>query len=1116
MSFVHLQIKSTYSLLQSTITINQLIQQAKDQGYFALALTDRNTMYATIHFYEQCLKHEIKPIIGLTADIWNEETATSYPLVILAENEKGYANLLKISSAIMTKSLQGLPMKWLKAYSEGLIAITPGLEGEIEQLLLENKEEEAIEKIKEFKSIFKETNFYFSLQNHLLQEEDQINEKLLQLSKEFEVPIVATNNVHYLTKEDALVQKCLVAIDKNKKLNDLTEMFKTDEYYFKTKQEMIENYSFCNEAIENTIQIANRCNVFIPLNKQHLPNYPVPTKQNAKQYLEEICTKGLYERFKNPTTEYKERLAYELAIINKMNFADYFLIVWDFISYARNKGILIGPGRGSAAGSLVSYCLKITDVDPIAHHLLFERFLNPERISMPDIDIDFPDNKRDEIISYVTTKYGELNVAQIITFGTFAKKQAVRDIGRILGLTTSELENFSKHISEHISENLVETYNKSINFQRFVDQSVKYKQVYELACKIEGLPRHHSTHAAGVVISSEPLVQFIPIQQSSNSIYLTQLEMNDLEKIGLLKMDFLGLRNLTLIDTILKMIRINTKKQLTLQDIPLEDDQTFQLLQSGETTGIFQLESQSAKMILMKLKPTSFSDIVAVNALNRPGPMDNVEEFIQRKHHKVSFNYPHKSLEPILKDTYGIIVYQEQIMQIASVMAGFSLGQADLLRRAISKKNREIMMELKKSFVNGCLENGYSLAVANEVYDLIVRFANYGFNRSHAVAYSFISYQLAYLKAHYKAEFMASLLSGVSGNSEKVAQYVRECKKMNMDVLPPCIVKSNPFFTVENDCIRFSLSAIKGVGFVALQEILQKRKEKPFIHFTDFCYRVLSKAVNRKTIEALIHAGCFDLWQVNRATLLATLDTIIDHINLFPKELGSLFEEEDRLPTIRFTEVEDWDLGLKMEKEKEVLGFYLSLHPVKEFSSYMKPLRATYLANVVSSNLTINAIVYLTDIRKIKTKKNDTMAFIKFSDETKEMDGVIFPNEYAKLFAILEPEKVYFISGKLEKRNEQNQLIVNNLIPINLAYSMYEQKPDSLYLRINEQNHYSEKMIELKNLLKKYPGPMQVKIYYENQHKLENLNKHYSVANNKEFILQLEQFLGKENVIVTK
>jgi len=1116
MSFVHLQIQSTYSLLKSTITIDQLIKKAVEHRYFALALTDRNTMYATIDFYDKCLKNGIKPIIGLTADIVSEENSVSYPMVLLAENEEGYANLLKISSAIMTKSPEGLPKKWLKAYSKGLIAITPGLEGEIEQLLLTNQEQEAVNRIKEYQQIFTPTNFYLSLQFHSTVEEEQLSELLLQISRATETPLVATNNVHYLEKQDAIVQKCLVAIDENKKLEELNNTFKTDEYYFKTAQEMQEHYNHFSEAINNTERIANRCNVFISLNQQHLPKYPLPSDKSAEQFLEEICMQGMFERFNQPTIEHKKRLAYELSIINKMKFADYFIIVWDFIKYAREQGILIGPGRGSAAGSFVSYCLKITDVDPIEHHLLFERFLNPERISMPDIDIDFPDNRRDEMISYVANKYGILHVAQIITFGTFAKKQAVRDVGRIMGLTTKELEDFSKNISEQVGGHLREIYEKSERFQRFVSQNKKYEEVFELACKLEGLPRHNSTHAAGVVISSEPLIQLIPIQAGATDVHLTQLEMNDLEKIGLLKMDFLGLRNLTLIHSILKMIEFNTKQTLDINKIPLDDKKTFHLLTSGETTGIFQLESSSARTILMNLRPTEFNDIVAVNALNRPGPMDNVPEFIKRKHKEVSFTYPHPSLEPILKDTYGIIVYQEQIMQIASVMGGFSLGQADLLRRAVSKKKRELLDEQRESFVKGCLKNGYPLQVANDVYDLIVRFANYGFNRSHAVAYSKISYQLAYLKAHFPAEFMASLLSGVIGNTDKVGQYVRECKKMGLDILPPSISKSKRYFVVEGQGIRYSLGAIKGVGLVALQEILEKRKEGAFTSLADFCKRVSSKAVNRKTIEALIHAGCFDEWGKNRATLLASLDSTMEHMKLFGDENGSIFGDDLTTLSLKYTEVDDWDVALKMEKEKEVLGFYLSFHPVKEYSSYMKPLKATYLASLNKSNKLVHAIVYLTEMKKIKTKKNDTMAFLKFSDETAEMDGVLFPSEYSRVFAYLELEKVYLISGRVEERNGTEQLIVSNLVPIKLAYHMYEQQPDILYLRIIEQNHYADKMIQLKNILKQYIGDMPVKLYYEKQHKIELLNKSYNVSNNLELIETLKQFLGEENVIVTK
>ena len=703
MSFIHLHVYSAYSLLTSTASVEKLVLDAKKKGYKSIALTDRNVMYGAVSFYKQCLKHSIKPIIGLTVDVLSEQQKDkAFPLVLLAKNQSGLQNLLKITSAVQTKSIAGIPIKWLKHYSDGLIALSPGIEGELEQAVLNNDSTMIDQVLALYEQLFGES-FYISLQNHQIPYEQDLNNSLIRIATNHGIPLVATNRVYYLDQGDAFAQECLMAIKNGEKLQDEAQLsLESDQFYLKTPNEMTELFSYVPEALENTFKIAEACNVMIELNQTKLPRFPTENGKSAEIMLEELCWQGLAQRYPVQNDEIKQRLQYELNIIKKMKFSDYFLIVWDFMKFARESGILTGPGRGSAAGSIVSYTLYITDVDPIQHGLLFERFLNPERISMPDIDLDFPDHRRDEVIHYVTQKYGQLHVAQIITFGTLAAKAALRDVGRVFGLNTKELDQVSRLIPSKLGITLRDAYNESQALQTFVNHSDQNKRLFKTALVLEGLPRHTSTHAAGVVISEEPLVHVIPIQEGHDGIYLTQYSMEYLEELGLLKIDFLGLRNLTLLETILKSIQRTTGRKVNIKNIPIDDPGTYELISRGQTTGVFQLESEGMRNVLTKLKPTRFEDIVAVNALYRPGPMENIPLFINRKHGHEKVVYPHASLQPILENTYGVIVYQEQIMQIAAVMAGFSLGEADLLRRAVSKKQKDVLDRERNPFYYGC------------------------------------------------------------------------------------------------------------------------------------------------------------------------------------------------------------------------------------------------------------------------------------------------------------------------------------------------------------------------------------------------------------------------------
>ncbi|MBY0124068.1 DNA polymerase III subunit alpha [Bacillus sp. S/N-304-OC-R1] len=1119
MSFIHLHVYSAYSLLTSTATVEQLAANAKQKGFGALALTDRNVMYGAIAFYKECLKHAIKPIIGLTVDTISEINTDAYPIILLAKNQIGFQNLLKITSVVQTKSPEGISAKWLKGYSEGLIGISPGLDGEIEHYLAADEYDKALQAAYIYKEMFGTNNFYLSLQNHQIPEEAKMQPSLIRLSKETGIELTATNGVYYLEKEDAFAQECLLAIKNGEKLQDESRNhLPSTEYYLKTANEMSELLGEYPDALENTLKIADQCNVMLELNQSNLPKYPIEKHRSADEMLDDTCWKGFNERYSNITSEHKQRLKYELQIIKKMKFSDYFLIVWDFMRFSREKGILTGPGRGSAAGSMVAYVLYITDVDPIEHKLLFERFLNPERISMPDIDIDFPDHRRDEVIKYVSQKYGELHVAQIITFGTFGAKAALRDIGRVFGLNPKELDSLSKKIPSKLGTTLKSALKESESLRMFVNESSFNRSLFENALKLEGLPRHTSTHAAGVVISERQLVNVIPIQNGHDNVYLTQYSMEHLEEVGLLKMDFLGLRNLSLIENILHSIQKKTGKKINIKSIPLNDKATFELLSRGETTGIFQLESEGMRRVLTKLRPSRFEDIVAVNALYRPGPMENIPHFIDRKHGKEKVEYPHDDLIPILENTYGVIVYQEQIMQIAAKMAGFTLGEADLLRRAVSKKQKEVLDREREHFVNGALKNGYHEKSAHNIYDLIVRFANYGFNRSHAVAYSFISYQLAYLKTHYPLYFMAALLTSVIGNEEKISQYIREMKQRNLEILPPSINSSGFSFLVEKDAVRYSLAAIKGIGATVLKEVFRSRKNKRFQDLFDFCNRVNVKAVNRKMLEAFVYSGSFDEFGQDRADLLASLDAAIEHANLLNPEEDQFdfYSDSDFFPKPKYTKVEPIRSEDKLALEKEVLGIYLSDHPVSSYETFLPILHAVPLYKLQANMNRIRTVVYLSNIKKIRTKKGMAMAFLTISDQTDEIEAVAFPDIYSKFSALLNQGNILLLEGKMEEKQGKRQFIIQVCEDIHNAIEKEEKRDPVLYLKVTADKEKPEILYQLKKIFNQNEGKVQIVLFYEATKKRIRLGEEDLVNPTEDFIRKLKEILGESNVILKK
>jgi DNA polymerase-3 subunit alpha len=869
------------------------------------------------------------------------------------------------------------------------------------------------------------------------------------------------------------------------------------------------------EVVEETGVIADRCHVILAFDQRMLPSYPVPEQMDAHTYLENICRENVSQKYEVVTDEIADRLAYELNVIRSMQFSDYFLIVWDFVSYAKEQNILVGPGRGSAAGSLVAYVLGITEVDPIKYGLLFERFLNPERVTMPDIDIDFSDQRRDEVIDYVRDKYGNDHVGQIITFGTFAARSLLRELFKTMDVDQQDAYFILKEIPVQTRQPIAAYVKESQDLQQYIKQSDKLKVLFAIAAKLEGLPRHMSTHAAGVVISEEPLVEHVPLTVGTHDTHLTQYAMNDLESIGLLKMDFLGLRNLTLLERILQTLRFTANQIITLEDIPDEDEKTYALLQEGRTNGVFQLESQGMKQVLIRLRPTTFEDIVAVNALFRPGPMENIPVYIDRKHGREKVAYPHPDLEPILKKTYGVLIYQEQIMQIAHNIAGFSLGQADILRRAVSKKQQQVMDEQHEIFIRGCLDNGYTADIAEEIFQWIVKFSNYGFNRSHAVAYSKISYQLAYLKAHYPASFFAELLSSAVNQQDKADLYIKELKALGLTLAPPSINKSFGKYTVEGQQIRMGFRSIKGIGRQVIKEIIRVRKEGAFSSLFDFCLRVPLTVINRRTLETLIMAGAFDELHDNRASLLASIDQAMEQGELF-KEFGgqsSLFQDKLNLEE-SYVEMEDFSLMKKLADEKELLGIYVSSHP---FHKYRGVLRANgYIAMLDAQKLVgkrnLKGAGIVQAIKTIRTKRGDPMAFLTVNDETGDMEAVVFPDLYRDVHRWLSEEMLVTFTGKVESRNNQLQWIMSDMEVFNEQEWVINEH-QRLFIKITDDNSKNVLAI-IQNIANQNRGRTPIIVYDQEAKKTYQLSNEYLVHPNDTCLKLLRDHFGEDNVVL--
>lgn len=1138
--FVHLHLHSEYSLLDGATRISQVARQAKENGMDALAITDHGCMFGVVDFYKACQKEGVKPILGCEVYVAPRRRTDRVPklddqpnhLVLLAENQEGYKNLLKLVSLGYTEGFYYKPRvdkELLKCYSKGLIALSGCLAGEIADKILGHQLDKARQAASDYIEIFGRNNFFLELQDHGYQEQRLVNRELLKIAQELQIPLVATNDVHYLKREHADIQDVLLCIQTGKSVNTPGRMkFESQEMYLKSPHEMNLLFAEIPEALSNTVKIAKRCQVDLTFGQYHLPYFKVPEGSSPAQYLREKCLAGVINRYGHCSGQVQERLEYELSVIGQMGYDEYFLIVWDFIHYAREKGIAVGPGRGSAAGSIVSYALGITNIDPLKYSLLFERFLNPERISMPDIDIDFDYERRGEVIEYIVQKYGTDRVAQIITFGTMAARAAIRDVGRALDIPYGEVDRVAKLVPMELNITIAKALANSPDLRAAYDQDPEVKRLVDTAAELEGMPRHASTHAAGLVISKDPLVEYLPLNKTSDGLVTTQFPMTTVEELGLLKMDLLGLRNLTVIAEAVELIEQIQGIKLDINAIPLGDQVTFDMLTRGEGIGVFQLESSGMRNILKELKPNAFEDIVALVALYRPGPLGSgmVEDFIQRKHGQTKVDYFHRDLEPILKETYGVILYQEQVMLIARVMAGYSLGQADSLRKAMGKKIAKIMAMHRDWFINGstvdekgkpllypipgAVARGYDRQLAEKMFDLMEYFAGYGFNKSHSAAYALVSYQTAYLKANYPVQYMAALLTSVRDNTDKVVLYIEECRRMGIQVLPPDINLSKENFTVANGAIRFGLAAVKNVGWGVVQEIIKVRqKEGPFTSFFDLCGRLDTRLANRRILESLIKAGAMDAFGY-RSQLIAGLEMGVEHAARSQRDRDrgqvSLFdlmpESSAQVLAMELPLVPKLTAREQLEMEKEALGLYISGHPLAEYSwllDHLEVQRVVQLGELPDGQPLLLAGVIST-MKRITSRKGAPMAFITLEDLTGSCEVVVFPEVYRRHLSILDLREPLLLRGRVSNNGEEAKILLEELQP--LAKVTCE-----LWLRITDK---SDPPQELAEVLAAHSGQTPVFLFYpSNRHKAQ---WEKGVSLSTELKLSLQRLFQADNI----
>ncbi|MBP3802139.1 MAG: DNA polymerase III subunit alpha [Clostridia bacterium] len=1165
--FVHLHIHSEFSLLDGANRIKDIPKRAKELGMDSIALTDHGVMYGVIDFYKACKAEGVKSIIGCEVYVAPRTRFDKEPnidnkynhLILLAKNNQGYKNLSKLVSLGFVEGYYYKPridLEILEKYSEGLICLSACLAGSVNQALLNGNEEKAEEIALWHKRVFGD-DYYIEIQNNGLQEQVLANQKLVKLARKLDIPLVATNDAHYLKKEDAYTHEILLCIQTGKRMSDPDRMrFETDELYIKSPEEMIEYFSAFPDAIENTVKIADKCNVEFEFGHTILPNYDVPEEfETHYDYFKKLCDDGIKKRYgENPSQEILDRAKYELEIISKMGFVDYFLIVWDYIHFAKENGIPVGPGRGSGAGSIIAYAIEITDIDPIKYGLMFERFLNPERISMPDFDVDFCYEHRQDVIDYVSRKYGKDHVSQIITFGTMAAKMVIRDVARVLDVPYSEADNLAKMIPNEIHITIKKAIEQNKELKTLYETDENTKNLLDIAMHLEGMPRQASTHACGIVITKDPVDTYVPLYVRDDQI-ATQYIMTTLEELGLLKMDFLGLRTLTVIQDTINLVKENRGIDVEF-DKEMSDPKVYKLWQEGKTMGIFQFESQGMTNFMKELKPDCLEDIIAGVSLYRPGPMDQIPRYIKGKMNPGHNEYTHPSLEPILNVTYGCMVYQEQVMQIVRDLAGYSLGRADLVRRAMGKKKLDVMAKEREIFINGqvdengnivvpgCIRNGIDEQSANKIFDEMAEFAKYAFNKSHAACYAVVAYRTAYLKAYYPTEFMAAMLNSFLGNLDKIPQYIDECKGLGIEILKPNINMSSEKFTVEENKIRFGLGSIKNVGSVPVQNIVKQRNEKgKYKSFTDFCERIADEQVNKKCIESLIKAGAFDSFEQTRSTLLASFENIIDVIQTSNKkgfdgqvsmfDLGSNDEKED-LNEIKYTFEQHEELPNKelLSLEKEMLGIYISGHPLEKLrnqieskttinSMKLKELDKQVNSNVenIDSNQNSNLVEktkykdgqnvkcagIITSIKKKYTKNNKLMAFVTIEDLYGQFEVIVFENAYMKAGKSLVEENIVMVDGRLSIREDDSSSIIANDIK-----DFSEQKQKMFTIDITNLNE--EQKSKLRGAIKYFNGdknnmPIFVKINDE-------LKSCGAIYFNEKILEIFSQIAGKENVNV--
>ncbi len=1150
MNFTHLHVHTEYSLLDGSAKIKEMVHQAKELGMDSLAITDHGVMYGVIDFYKTCLAEGIKPIIGCEVYVapgsrFDRELGNSderyHHLVLLAENNKGYQNLMKIVSRGFLEGFYYRPRidyEVLEKYHEGIIALSACLAGVVSNNLLKGFYAEAKDAALRLQNIFGENNFFLELQDHGMQEQKSVNQGMLRLSQETGIKLVATNDIHYTYAEDADPHDILLCIQTQKKVTDESRMrYEGGQYYMKSPQEMCELFPYAREALENTYDIAKRCDVTITFGEYKLPVYPVPEEYSAFEYLETLCKEGLKKRYQPVPEELWDRLDYELDIIRSMGFVDYFLIVWDFIKYAKDHQIMVGPGRGSAAGSIVAYSLEITDIDPIKYNLLFERFLNPERISMPDIDIDFCFERRQEVIDYVTRKYGKDKVVQIVTFGTMAARAVIRDVGRALDLPYAQVDTVAKMIPTELGITIEKALNANRELKQLYESNDEVKYLIDMSKRLEGLPRHTSMHAAGVVIGKESIDEYVPLSKSSDESVTTQFTMTTLEELGLLKMDFLGLRTLTVIQNAENLIHKNGNNAFHIEEIDYSDEKVYDLLSSGKTEGVFQLESAGMKSFMKELKPRSLEDVIAGIALYRPGPMDFIPKYVKGKNEAGKIMYECPQLEPILSPTYGCIVYQEQVMQIVRELAGYSYGRSDLVRRAMSKKKESVMIKERKNFVYGneeegvpgCISNGISETAANHIFDEMIDFAKYAFNKSHAAAYAVVSYQTAFLKCYYPVEFMAALMTSVIDNPGKVSEYIYTCRQMNIEILPPDINEGDAVFTVSNGAIRYALAAIKGIGKPVIGAIVAEREENgKFTSLKDFATRLSGKEVNKRTIESFIKAGVYSGLHSNRRQLMMSYVQILDSIAADKKKTltgqMTLFdfagEDEKQEYEVTMPEVEEYSKEQLLAFEKEVLGIYVSGHPLEEYEARLQKNITAYSTDFAIDEETekpkvldgsLETIGGMITSKTVKTTRNNSMmAFITLEDLFGVVEVIIFPRDYEKYKNMVEPDQKIFVRGKVTVEEEKAaKMICQNIIP-------FDRIPQELWIKYPNLEAFQRDEEALYSILKEYDGTDQVVIYCEAEKCMKKLPKSRSIKVNFDLIQRLNTIYSVENIRIAE